>query len=299
MKISKILAGVSALAMVAAMAVTPVSAAETGYLYLVQKSWNKKAPADQTEGAVKFSDKTALGACDLNQWNSGTDKFNGQWAQYILSSDDLSSVTLKFTVETTADSTWEYHADDEAKPDDNIYQVFLALGKTETVAHKTINDTVEGTPADGDFVAATPQKFEYTYTADDIKAAIDDGSAKLQKNDDGSCTLGMNIQVGHITGALVTGEITADNLYKPADNNGGDTGSSSNAGGNSSTAGTTSSTAAGTTTSSKASTTSTTSTAATSSAAASDNTAATGATAGLALAGVALAGAAVVISKRK
>lgn len=43
----------------------------------------------------------------------------------------------------------------------------------------------------------------------------------------------------------------------------------------------------------------TTSTAATSSAAASDNVAATGATAGLALAGVALAGAAIVISKRK
>ena len=57
----------------------------------------------------------------------------------------------------------------------------------------------------------------------------------------------------------------------------------------------TSSTAAGTT-SSKAGTTTTT---ATSSAAASDNTAATGATAGLALAGVALAGAAIVISKRK
>lgn len=294
MKISKILAGVSALAMVAAMAATPVSAAETAYLYTVQASWNGKAPADQTEGAVKFTEDTKKGACDLNQWNSGTDKFNGQWAQYTLSSDDLSSVTLKFTVETTADSTWEYHLDDDAKPDDNVYQVFLALGKTEKVDHKTINDTVEGTPADGDFVAAAPQKFEYTYTADDIKAAIDDGSAKLQKNDDGSCTLGMNIQVGHITGALVTGEITADNLYKPADNNG-----SSNAGGDkttSSNAGTTSSTAAGTTTSSKASTTST---AATSSAAASDNTAATGATAGLALAGVALAGAAIVISKRK
>lgn len=51
------------------------------------------------------------------------------------------------------------------------------------------------------------------------------------------------------------------------------------------------------TTSSKAGTTGTTT--ATSSSAASDNTAATGATAGLALAGVALAGAAIVISKRK
>lgn len=50
-------------------------------------------------------------------------------------------------------------------------------------------------------------------------------------------------------------------------------------------------------TSSKAGTTGTTT--ATSSSAASDNTAATGATAGLALAGVALAGAAIVISKRK
>lgn len=299
MKISKILAGVSALAMVAAMAVTPVSAAETAYLYTIQASWSGKAPADQTEGAVKFTENTKKGACDLNQWNSGTDKYNGQWVQYNLTSDDLSSVTLKFTVETNADSTWEYHPDDEAKPDDNVYQVFLTLGKTETVLHKTINDTVEGTPADGDFVKAAAQKFEYTYTADDIKAGIDAGKAKLDKNDDGSYTLGMNIQVGHITGALVTGEITADTLYKPADNNGSDTGSSSNAGGNSSTAGTTSSiaatssTAAGTTSSKAA-----TSTAATSSAA-SDNTAATGATAGLALAGVALAGAAVVISKRK
>lgn len=51
------------------------------------------------------------------------------------------------------------------------------------------------------------------------------------------------------------------------------------------------------TTSSKTGTTGTTT--ATSSSAASDNTAATGATAGLALAGVALAGAAIVISKRK
>ena len=51
------------------------------------------------------------------------------------------------------------------------------------------------------------------------------------------------------------------------------------------------------TTSSKAGTTGTTT--ATSSSAASDNTAATGATAGIALAGIALAGAAIVVSKRK
>ena len=103
MKFSKVMASAAALTMVASMAI-PVSAATSeAYMYTVQKSWNGKAPADQEETPIKFmfeddgvTPKTKKGATDLNKWDSGTEKFNGQWAQIILTDNDLSAQFRKF-----------------------------------------------------------------------------------------------------------------------------------------------------------------------------------------------------------
>lgn len=323
MKISKIMAGISALALAASMMAFNVSATDTQYLYTVQKSWNGQngfpCPADEVEGTIKFQDATAKGACDLNAWDSGDHKYNGQWVQYVLTSDDLSNISIKFTVVADDATQWEYHTLEEGvEPDD--YQLFLALGATETISWNDAVGSVDASTENNTFVNGLTGSWEYTFSGADIQASIDNETgAKISANDDGTYNLGMNIQVGHVINAKVTGEITGDTLYTGASdvnssNAGGDTTSSSKSDTTSSSKTDTSSKAGtdskSSTTSSGASTTSSKSgsangttsktTTSGSSSAASDNTnAGTGATAGLALAGIALAGAAIVVAKRK
>lgn len=323
MKFSKVMASAAALTMVASMAI-PVSAATSeAYMYTVQKSWNGKAPADQEETPIKFmfeddgvTPKTKKGATDLNKWDSGTEKFNGQWAQIILTDNDLSAITIDFTIELDENSTVEWHADDpDAAAEDNVYQVFNVFGTggqiINTCPHAEINEGL-GEHEENEFVNTGAHTFTYSYTGADIQAAVDADAAQFNQNEDGTSTLGFNIQVGHFTGAKVTATVKSStgNIYDGAAAEGGNTDSSA-APTDSSSKKADDASSAKSDDSSKAGTTSTannaggtTKTTGTTSAAgggsdATDKTAATGATAGLVFAGIALAGAALVVTKRK
>lgn len=323
MKFSKIIAAAASLSMIAAMAI-PASAATEDYLYTVQGSWNGNAPADLEEAPVKWqydADGNPVlkkGAADLNKWDSGKGKFNGNWVQTILTDDDLSALSIDFTVELDEQSQVEFHADDPATPEDNIYIVLNVFANESTIQndcpHAEINDSL-GEQEEGAFVNTGAHTFTYSVTGDQIAAAVEAGGAQLSENGDGTYTLGFNIQVGHFTFAKVTGLVKSStgNIYD-GPTEGGD--ESSQAGGESSKAADDSSKAADsskadasskaddTTKSTTTTTTTTTTTGGTTAAAAggsdaTDGAAATGATAGLVFAGLALAGAAVVASKRK
>ena len=319
MKFSKVMASAAALTMVASMAI-PVSAASEAYMFTPTKSWNGKCPTDATENPVKFqfnedgTEVLAKGAADFNHWNSGPVKYNGAWCQYVLTDNDLSGLSIDFTIDFTDATTVEWHTDDPEKSDEeNVYEVFLALagGKKFTEAHNTINEGL-GEHEDSEFVNTGVKSFTYTLSAEDIQAAVDGtaGTAELKENGDGTYNLGFNIQVGHFTDVEVTAVIKSStgNLYegpaaegdtsssaaptdssskkaddesskKADDSSKSTTSAANNAGGTTKTTGTTSAAGGGSD--------------------ATDKTAATGATAGLVFAGIALAGAALVVTKRK
>ena len=324
MKFSKIIAAAASLSMIAAMAIPASAGSSEDYLYTVQGSWNGNAPADLVEGPVKwqYDDEgnpvLKKGAADLNKWDSGKGKFNGNWVQVLLTDTDLSALTIDFTVELDEESLVEFHADDPETPEDNIYIVLNVFANDGLIQndcpHAEINDSL-GEQEEGTFVNTGAHTFTYTVTGDQIAAAVEAGGAQLNENEDGTATLGFNIQVGHFTFAKVTGLVKSStgNIYDGA-SQGGD--ESSQAGGESSKAADDSSKAADsskadasskaddTTKSTTTTTTTTTTTGGTTAAAAggsdaTDGAAATGATAGLVFAGLALAGAAVVASKRK
>ena len=324
MKFSIVMASAAALTMVASMAI-PVSAATSeAYMYTVQPSWTGKAPADKEEAPIKFmfeddgvTPKTKKGATDLNKWDCGEVKFNGQWAQIILTDADLSAITIDFTIEMDDATQVEWHADDpDAAAEDNVYQVFNVFGTggqiINTCPHAEINEGL-GEHEENEFVNTGAHTFTYSYTGADIQAAVDADAAKFNQNEDGTSTLGFNIQVGHFTGAKVTATVKSStgNIYDGAAAEGGNndssaapTDSSSKKADDASSAKSDDSSKAGTTsTANNAGGTTKTTGTATSAAGggsdATDKTAATGATAGLVFAGIALAGAALVVTKRK
>lgn len=286
MKISKILAGMSAAAIVASMAMIPASAAGTK----LNVSDDLLKIARQTQDdlfAVYFNGKdedmpnkdaiadlgTVYGASftikvDNNDWNTigggGSINFNSKsggwnakdWAGGSWIEDDKPKDTLCYTTEEEGTYVLEY------------------LGDAPVFA------TTDG---DADNYAAVG----INNWAADLKGIDVVGMKVLGADGNVLFEAGSNKDKKEVQKKPVAEESSSGADSTPS-------GTDSKKDDNSSAAAT-SSTAAGTT-SSKAGTTTTT---ATSSAAASDNTAATGATAGLALAGVALAGAAIVISKRK
>lgn len=290
MKISKILAGMSAAAIVASMAMIPASAAaacefsvsddlaqigklsETKDLYAVY--FNGKDEDKPNKDAI--SDLSAVyGASftikvDNNDWNTigggGSINFNStsgswnakDWAGGSWVEDDKPKDTLCYTTDEEGTYVLEYLGD---------APVFATTdGDAENYAAVGINNwagDLKGIEVVGMKVLGA-----------DGNAVFEAGSNKDKKE----------VQKKPVAEESSSGaDSTASGTESKKDESKKDDKSSAAA----------TSTAA---TSSKAGTTTTT---ATSSAAASDNTAATGATAGLALAGVALAGAAIVISKRK
>lgn len=286
MKISKILAGMSAAAIVASMAMIPASAAGTK----LNVSDDLLKIARQTQDdlfAVYFNGKdedmpnkdaiadlgTVYGASftikvDNNDWNTigggGSINFNSKsggwsakdWAGGSWIEDDKPKDTLCYTTEEEGTYVLEYLGD---------APVFATTdGDADNYAAVGINNWA----ADLKGIDVVGMKV----LGADGNVLFEAGSNKDKKE----------VQKKPVAEESSSG---ADSTPSGTDSKKDDKSS----------AAATSSTAAGTT-SSKAGTTTTT---ATSSAAASDNTAATGATAGLALAGVALAGAAIVISKRK
>lgn len=285
MKISKILAGMSAAAIVASMAMIPASAAGTK----LNVSDDLLKIARQTQDdlfAVYFNGKdedmpnkdaiadlgTVYGASftikvDNNDWNTigggGSINFNSKsggwnakdWAGGSWVEDDKPKDTLCYTTEEEGTYVLEYLGD---------APVFATTdGDADNYAAVGINNWA----ADLKGIDVVGMKV----LGADGNVLFEAGSNKDKKE----------VQKKPVAEESISG---ADSTPSGTDSKNDDKSS----------AAATSSTAAGTT-SSKAGTTTT----ATSSAAASDNVAATGATAGLALAGVALAGAAIVISKRK
>ena len=289
MKISKILAGMSAAAIVASMAMIPASAAacefsvsddlaqigklsETKNLYTVyfngkdEDKPNKDAIADLSAVyGASFTIKV-----DNNDWNTigggGSVNFNStsggwndkEWAGGSWVEDDKPKDTLCYTTDEEGTYVLEYLGD---------APVFAATdADAENFAAVGINNwagDLKGIEIVGVKVLGA-----------DGNALYEAGSNKDKKE----------VQKKPVAEESSSGtDSTPSGTESKKDDSKKDDKSSAAA----------TSTAA---TSSKSGTTTTT---ATSSAAASDNVAATGATAGLALAGVALAGAAIVISKRK
>lgn len=287
MKISKILAGMSAAAIVASMAMIPASAAGTKLnvsedLAKIGRQTQDDIFAvffngDESEGAVNKGAIPDLGAVygasftikvDNNDWNTigggGSINFNSKsggwnakdWAGGSWVEDDKPKDTLCYTTEEEGTYVLEYLGDAPVfATSDGDADNYAAVGINNWAADLKGIDVVgmKVLGADGNVL---------------FEAGSNKDKKEVQKK-----------PVAEESSSKT--DLTASGTESKKDDK--------------SSAAATSSTAAGTT-SSKAGTTTTT---ATSSAAASDNTAATGATAGLALAGVALAGAAIVISKRK
>lgn len=284
MKISKILAGMSAAAIVASMAMIPASAAGTklnvsdDLLAIGRQSQDDLFAiffrGDESEGNVVkdgITDITAVyGASftikvDNNDWNTiggggsinFSDTKNGwnakDWAGGSWIEDDKPKDTLCYTTDEEGTYVLEYKGDtplfDAADDEENGY---AAVGINNWAADLKGIDVVgvKVLGADGN-------------------AIYEAGSNKDKKE--------------------VQKKPVAEESSSAADSTASGTESKKDD----------KSSAAATSTAATSSKSGTTTTTATSSAAASDNVAATGATAGLALAGVALAGAAIVISKRK
>lgn len=288
MKISKILAGMSAAAIVASMAMIPASAAGTKLnvsddLAKIGRQTQDDLFAvffngDESEGAVNKDAISDLGAVygasftikvDNNDWNTigggGSINFNSKsggwnakdWAGGSWVEDDKPKDTLCYTTEEEGTYVLEYLGDAPVfATTDGDADNYAAVGINNWAADLKGIDVVgmKVLGADGNVL------FEAGSNKDkkevQKKPVAEESSSKTDP--------------------------TASGTESKKDDSKKDDKSSAAA----------TSTAA---TSSKSGTTTT----ATSSAAASDNVAATGATAGLALAGVALAGAAIVISKRK
>ena len=288
MKISKILAGMSAAAIVASMAMIPASAAGTKLnvsddLAKIGRQTQDDLFAvffngDESEGAVNKDAISDLGAVygasftikvDNNDWNTigggGSINFNSKsggwnakdWAGGSWVEDDKPKDTLCYTTEEEGTYVLEYLGDAPVfATTDGDADNYAAVGINNWAADLKGIDVVgmKVLGADGNVL------FEAGSNKDkkevQKKPVAEESSSKTDS--------------------------TASGTESKKDDSKKDDKSSAAA----------TSTAA---TSSKSGTTTT----ATSSAAASDNVAATGATAGLALAGVALAGADIVISKRK
>lgn len=290
MKISKILAGMSAAAIVASMAMIPASAAacefsvsddlaqigklsETKDLYAVyfngkdEEKPNKDAIADLSAvyGAsftikVDNNDWNTIGGGGSVNFNSTSGGWNAKdWAGGSWVEDDKPKDTLCYTTDEEGTYVLEYLGD---------APVFAA------------------TDADAENFAAVG----INNWAGDLKGIEIVGVKVLGADGNALYEAGSNKDKKEVQKKPVAEESssktdsTASGTDSKTDSKKDDSKTSS---------------AAATSTAATSSKAGTTSTAATSSAAASDNVAATGATAGLALAGVALAGAAIVISKRK
>lgn len=293
MKISKILAGMSAAAIVASMAMIPASAAGTKLnvsddLAKIGRQTQDDLFAvffngDESEGAVNKDAISDLGAVygasftikvDNNDWNTigggGSINFNSKsggwnakdWAGGSWVEDDKPKDTLCYTTEEEGTYVLEYLGD---------APVFATTdGDADNYAAVGINNWA----ADLKGIDVVGMKV----LGADGNVLFEAGSNKDKKE----------VQKKPVAEESSSGtDLTASGTESKKDDSKKDDSKKDD---KSSAAAT--STAA---TSSKSGTTTT----ATSSAAASDNVAATGATAGLALAGVALAGAAIVISKRK
>ena len=308
MKLTKIFAGMAAAAIATtAMAVTAFAADSTAYNYLFIATDIPCEYNDNDEalvngqvvtckdlkvkiGSQEFNVSAAPGKTDsdklcfqiINKWNS---KFTSEITDYTVAGTG-EYITIDFTIEglgdTTgnagvsfqADGTWDFRNPDD-KEKDKVAQPAYFPNKCVGIAGGAggfdTNVDCQDTAINGDG----------SYTISIAQSGT--VNAEAQKFDDGSTNEGWIWAANAVPAAPGTDSNSKKDDSKTDSKSDSKTDSKAN------------STAA--TTSSKSGTTGTAN--ATSSSAASDKTAATGATAGIALAGIALAGAAIVVSKRK
>lgn len=319
MKLTKIFAGMAAAAIATtAMATTAFAADSTAYNYLFIATDIPCEYNDNDEalvngqvvtckdlkvkiGSQEFNVSAAPGKSDsdklcfqiINKWNS---KFTSEITDYTVAGAG-EYITIDFTIEglgdTTgnagvsfqADGTWDFRNPDD-KEKDKVAQPAYFPNKCVGIAGGAggfdTNVDCQDTAINGDG----------SYTISIAQSGT--VNAEAQKFDDGSTNEGWIWAANAFPVAPATSG-TDSNSKKDDSKTDSKSDSKTDSKSDSKTDSKANSTAA--TTSSKSGTTGTAN--ATSSSAASDKTAATGATAGIALAGIALAGAAIVVSKRK
>ena len=299
MKLTKIFAGMAAAAIATtAMAVTAFAADSTAYNYLFIAT---DIPCEYNDNDEALVNGQVVTCKDLKV-KIGSQEFNVSAAPGKSDSDKLcfqiinkwnskftSEITIDFTIEglgdTTgnagvsfqADGTWDFRNPDD-KEKDKVAQPAYFPNKCVGIAGGAggfdTNVDCQDTAINGDG----------SYTISIAQSGT--VNAEAQKFDDGSTNEGWIWAANAVPVAPATSG-TDSNSKKDDSKTDSKSDSKTDSKANSTAA----------TTSSKTGTTGTTT--ATSSNAASDKTAATGATAGIALAGIALAGAAIVVSKRK
>lgn len=294
MKISKILAGMSAAAIVASMAMIPASAATTITI--------DNAPTDEWSNAFpKFTNAEGKEADDFVDGKTFTKDtelkmtVHFEWTEKG-KTEGYCSIKPAFA------NGWKpiYEAADLAKSGVAVKSALTEVKNDDgSSTWQDADGNVVTTAVQDDgfvqFFSTDVTELTYTLSSDVVNTIIENANAENGFD-------GVVFQVGN-NGLKVTSiDFSQDGVKlasatqneTPADSSTSDTESKKDESKKDD-----KSSAAATSTAATSSKAGTTNTAATSSAAASDNTAATGATAGLALAGVALAGAAIVISKRK
>ena len=282
MKLTKIFAGMAAAAIATtAMAVTAFAADSTAYNYLfiatdIPCEYNDNDEALVNGQVVTCKDlKVKIGSQEFNV--SAAVAGAGEYITIDFTIEGLGDTTGNAGVSFQADGTWDFRNPDD-KEKDKVTQPAYFPNKCVGIAGGAggfdTNVDCQDTAINGDG----------SYTISIAQSGT--VNAEAQKFDDGSTNEGWIWAANAVPVAPATSG-TDSNSKKDDSKTDSKSDSKTDSKANSTAA----------TTSSKAGTTGTTT--ATSSSAASDNTAATGATAGIALAGIALAGAAIVVSKRK
>ena len=294
MKISKIFAGMSALAIAATMAISASASTSIAITDGQTEDWAsafaKNGEGDDFIDAKSLTKDTALDVkVDFTWTESGTTNgyvllkpaYANGWNAFSKTEGYVSGLTLKTATTGTADETSHKYVDADGNEYDYVLQ------------------------DDGFIVSSLPEcnSFEFTLSADCVNALIENAN-KDEDAFDGiifqiSGLQVTNVELSQDNVKLNSQMATGDDSSSATDTSStGDSSSKADTSSSSSSSAASSSSKSGSTTSTKAGSTSTA--AAATSSKASDNTnAATGATAGIALAGLALAGAAVVVAKRK
>ena len=182
MKISKIFAGMSALAVAATMAVSASAADVQPFI----KDWKVK----EQQQVFAFE-----GMDTATRWN-------GSWYQFFSTKEDLSDVTLTFTIDTTA-AEWEAGEDGVALNESGSYTVIRVANSDET-DQSTQAMYVDGASVgyecennNGVYTVTVPGSKIYEVSADGgasidpVEATDADGNAVTVYN------VGFNIQFGH------------------------------------------------------------------------------------------------------
>lgn len=260
------------------------TAASEGYMYCVQKSWNGDCAADFQQGWTHTYDADgnpvyADGACDINGWNSGSGKFNGQWVQISLTDDNLSALHFEITVEATDKTTWEYHPYSEESADE--YQYIISNGFGGNGGFNPSNVSGDGDPY---------AKVNATDEGDTVTVVVDGDYINKQIPGAACKDGGDSSEGGDSNGDSKGDSSNADSNASGSDSNSSKGGNNNSKGGNGGGGSKGGSGTTGTSTSSAGE-----------GEAASDATenANSGAAAGVGLAIAALAGAAIVVSRKK